>query len=157
MSNIPERSWGEREILLKNIDGQLLPATVNLGCRDWNEKNGRRTECRITLRWAGGQIECIDSNFFESFKQVRKLLTGLSLLPMCYGASRNIVVTGMLLDMGLGMKIYREGKLNTFPTRKSLIDLFAGGEDIEPVSVEEQEEFRREWLDSVRVSAVSSD
>ncbi len=152
MADVPERSFGQREICLRNIHGQLLPATVDLGCRDWQE-NGRRTDCRITLKWTGGEIECVDWNFFESFKRVREKLAALSLYPMCYGASLNIVVTGMAIDMGLGMKIYKGGKLNTFPTRNQLVDLFAFGEDVEPVLVEEQEEFQREWTESVKAKS----
>ncbi len=151
MPNIPENSLGQRKISLKNMQGKLLLATVDLGCRDWNEDGRRRTECRITLRWAEDEVECVDWNFFESLKRVREQLAVLGLYPVCYGASRNIVITGMAIDMGLGMRIYKGAKLNTFPTRNQLVHLFESGEDVEPVSVEEQEEFRREWVESLRL------
>ncbi|KJH73404.1 hypothetical protein [Aliterella atlantica] len=150
MLDIPEKSLGQREIYLKDAHGHLLPAIVDLGCLDWNEGGRRRTECRITLKWADSEVNCVDWNFFESFKQVRQQLALLGLYPLCYGASRNIVITGMAIDMGLGMKIYKGATLNTFPTRNQLVGLFDFGDDVEPVSVEEQEAFRQEWVKSVR-------
>ena len=83
------------------------------------------------------------------------LATLLKLMPVPHSFENrnNIVVTGMAIDMGLGMKIYKGGKLNTFPTRNQLVDLFAFGEDVEPVLVEEQEEFQREWTESVKAKS----
>lgn len=150
MLDIPEKSLGQREVYLKDAHGHLLSAIVDLGCRDWNEAGSRRTECRITLKWADREVNQVDGDFFKSLKRVRKQLALLGLHPLCYGASRNIVITGMAIDMSLGMKIYKEVKLNTFPTRAQLVGLFDSGNDIEPVSVEEQEEFQREWVKSVR-------
>jgi hypothetical protein len=148
MSNVPEKSLGEREIFLRNASGQLLPASVELGCRDWTD-NERHTECRIKLRWAGGEIESIDGHFFESFKQIRKQLALQSIYPMCYGASRKIVITGMAADMSLGLKVYK-AEIGNFPSRKQLVSIFDSGDDICPASVEEQQEFQREWAESIR-------
>lgn len=128
----------------------FIASNIRLGCLDWNEGGRRRTKCRVTLKWADSEVNCVDWNFFESFKQVRQQLVSLSLYPLCYGASRNIVITGMAIDMSLGMKIYKGVKLNTFPTRNQLVSLFDSGDDVEPVSVEEQVEFQREWVKSVR-------
>lgn len=106
MSKVPERDHGQYEIHLKDVDGHLISATVELGCRDWND-NGRKTECRIKLQWSGGQIKEIDWNFFEAFKQVRRKLAVYNLLPMCYGASKKIMLSGMAIDMALGLKAYK--------------------------------------------------
>lgn len=149
MLDIPEKSLGQREVYLKDAHGHLLLAIVDLGCPDWNEDGRRLTECRITLKWADSEVSQVDGNFFESLKRVRKQLALLGLYPLCYGASCNVVITGMAIDMSLVMKIYKEVKLNTFPTRNQLVGLFDFGDDVEPVSVEEQEEFQRKWVKSV--------
>jgi hypothetical protein len=149
MLDVLEKPLGQYKISLKNDDGQLFLATVELGCRDWNDDKGRRTECRITLRWIGGEIECIDWNFFESFKRVREQLALQYLYPMCYGASRNVVITGMAADMGLGMKVYKVEINNSFNLGQ-LVHIFASGKDVEPVSVMVQEDFQREWVKSRR-------
>ena len=83
MSDVPEKLLGSHRISLINSDGELLDATVELGCKDWNEGGCRRTECRIKLTWGSGQIECIDFQFFESFKRIREQLAEQDLLPLC--------------------------------------------------------------------------
>ena len=71
VKDVLEKSFGNRKIFLRDKEGQLLPATVELGCKDWSENNQRNTECRIKLTWSGGEIECIAGIFFESFKRDR--------------------------------------------------------------------------------------
>jgi hypothetical protein len=131
------------------VSGQFFPAIVELGCRDWTDDR-RHTECRITLKCASGEIECTDWNFFESFKRVREQLALRELYPICYGASCNVVITGMAADMGLGMKVYKVDINSTFsnPDQLKLVHIFATGEDVNPVSVEVQEKFQREWVES---------
>ncbi|MBD2454325.1 hypothetical protein H6G80_09565 [Nostoc sp. FACHB-87] len=149
MSNVNEKPLGQYHIFLQNSDGQLFPASVELGCRDWNDDRGRHTECRIKLKWDDGEIECIEGIFFVAFKRVREQLALRYLYPMCYGASRKIIITGMAADMALGLKVYK-AEIGSFPSRSQLVHIFASGEDVEPVSVEEQEEFQRQWVESVR-------
>ncbi len=146
MSNIAEHAVGQYEIQLRDADGHLFPATVELGCRDWSEDSGRRTECRIKLQWAGGVVEETEWHFFESFKRVREQLALQNLLPMCYGATRKIILTGMGIDMALGRKAYRVGEDGQLirPT----VDIFKTGDDVEPVSVKDQESFQDEWRKS---------
>ncbi|EAZ91755.1 hypothetical protein [Crocosphaera chwakensis] len=148
MPNILEKSLSHRDILLRDEEGNLLSARVELSCKDWTEDNRRRTECRIKLLWAGGKIECIDFIFWESFKRVREQLAKINLYPMCYGASRKVVMTGMAVDMGLGLKIYK-AEIGIFPSRQHLVSIFDFGEDVEPVDVEVQEEFQRRWAKSM--------
>ena len=148
MSSILEKSFGHREILLRDEKGNLLPARIELGCKDWTEDKRRRTECRIKLIWSDGEIECIDSIFYTSFKRVREQLAKINLYPMCYGASRKVVITGMAAEMGLGLKVYK-AELGTFPSREQLVSIFDFGEDVEPVDVEVQEIFQFLWAKSI--------
>ena len=138
------------EISLKHVSGQWIPATLDWGCRDWTENGRRRTECRITLSWAGGEIQHIEGDFFYCFRQVRKQLSLHELYPVCYGASRRTIVTGMAVGMGLGQRVYKNVELGRFPQRSQLVHIFASGEDVEPTSVEEQDAFKREWVQSMR-------
>ena len=57
MSSILEKSFGHRDILLRDEEGNLLSARVELGCKDWTEDKRRHTECRIKLIWSDGEIE----------------------------------------------------------------------------------------------------
>ena len=151
MINIPEQSLDSRKISLKDKEGNLLSATVELGVKDWYENSYRFTECRIKLTWSGGEIECIDVHFFESFKRVREKLAKQDIYPMCYGASRKVVITGMAAEMGLGLKVYK-AEIGGFPSRKQLVSIFDYGEDVEPVTVEVQEEFQQQWAISMMSS-----
>jgi len=143
MSKVPERDFGEHQILLRDTNGDSVPATIKLGCRGWSEDGGRRTECRINLQWSGGEIEEMDWHFFESFKHVREKLALYNLLPICYGASRRIVLSGMAVDMSLGLKVYKVGQDGQ--VCPPVVCIFDSGDDVEPVSVESQEQFQDEW------------
>ncbi len=44
----------------------------------------------------------------------------------------------------------KEAQLGHFPRLNQLVNIFASGEDVEPVSVEVQEKFQREWAKSIR-------
>ncbi len=148
MIEVPEQDVGNYEITLRDIAGNLLPATIELGCRDWTDTVGRHTDCRIKLTWVDGIIEETSWHFFESFKQVRKRLAVQRLLPLCYGASRRVIITGMAIDMGLGRRIYRVNQEGE--QFRPVVDIFKTGEDVEPVSVEEQEQFQAEWWELER-------
>ncbi len=146
MSRVPERDFGEHQILLRDSNGHLVSATVKLGCRDWNEDGRRRTECRINLQWSGGEIEETDWHFFESFKRIREKLTLYHLLPICYGASKRIALSRMSIDMTLGLDVYKldkDGQL-CHPT----VCIFDSDDEVEPVSVESQERFQAAWRES---------
>ncbi|MCF4970022.1 hypothetical protein CV014_24340 [Nostoc sp. CMAA1605] len=140
--------YGQYDILLKNSSYHLFPASVELACRDWNDNRGRHTDCRILMKWANGEIECIDCHFFGALKLIRRKLALQDIYPICYGASRKIIVTGMALEMGLGLKVYK-AKIGSYPTRRDLVRIFDTGEDVEPVTVEVQEEFQRQWVESI--------
>lgn len=148
--NISERSFGGHKIYLKDVKGQLLEAKVDLYCKDWTENKKRYTQCRIILKWSDNQIECIEGNFFSAFNRIREQLERLDIYPICYAANRNIVVTGMAIEMSLGLKIYKDVKLGIFPARNQLVDIFKTDQDVEPVTVKEQKKFQREWVQSLK-------
>jgi hypothetical protein len=126
-----------------NANDQWLVAKVELGCRDWIDNGRRHTECRIKLWWTEGEIEETDWNFFEAFKRVRERLALYNLLPMCYGASRKVLLSGMLIDIGLGLEVYKVAESGQpYP---ETVYIFDNGDDVEPVSVQVQGRFQNEW------------
>jgi hypothetical protein len=61
----------------------------------------------------GKKLDGVQPNlrsYFESFKRVREQLALHSPLPISYGASRKIILTGMGIDLALGRKADRVGK-----------------------------------------------
>lgn len=150
MCTEPEHYLGENEINLKTEDGRILPAIVDYGWRDCPDENRyRHTKCRIKLKWSEGEIEQIAIDFFTAFCQIREQLDLQGLLPMCYGASRRVIITGMARDMGMGLKVYKvqpDGSTSI----KHLAYIFDCGPDVEPVPVEVQQAFQHEWFRSAR-------
>jgi hypothetical protein len=136
----------ESTCTLRLIDpgGREHIASVEAHGRGWNEGGFRKRECRITLRWDGGEVSAADWNFFEALRRVREQLTPLGLLPDCYGASRKVILTGMAADMGSGWRIYR-AEIGRPLSRDDLVSILDSGPDVEPVSVEEQKAFQEQW------------
>ncbi|MBD2122201.1 hypothetical protein [Trichocoleus sp. FACHB-262] len=96
---------------MRDANAQLLVAKVELGGQDWADNSRRRTKCDIKLYWAEGEVEETDWHCFEAFKRVREKLALHDLLPMRYGASRKVVLSGILLDMGFGLEVYKAAEL----------------------------------------------
>lgn len=141
MTAVPEDD-NHYEIMLRDEQGALLPATVELVDID-------AYECQLTLRWAGGELQSIEGDYFEAFCRIRERLEEQGLLPMCYGASRRIVISGMGRDMAAGLRVYKV-KLGKQAQINDLVDLFATDDDVEPVSVVEQQAFQEQWYASLR-------
>jgi hypothetical protein len=145
MSEAVEHIRKDTEIMLQDMDGNLQPAAIETGRSDWTDSKGcRHTDCRIKLSWSGGLVEATDWNGFASFKKVRKQLEAYNFLPVCYGASRRVIMTGMGTDMGGGWRIWRVNQADEM--YRPVVDIFKTGEEVEPVRVEEQEAFQAEWF-----------
>ena len=135
------------EIQLSDLKGASFPATLDCEVKYWNEGGFSHRVCRITLRYGKEKIEASDRDFFEAFCRVREQLEIVGLIPMCYGASRNVFPSGMCRDMGNGLQAYRM-KMGSGTVRGDLVSIFDSGADVDPVSVGQQKEFFAEWLES---------
>ncbi len=141
MSLVPEDD-NHYKIVLRDALGALLPAMVELVDIAYGKY-------QLTLRWAGGELQSMEGDYFEAFCRIREQLAEQKLMPMCYGASRQIVISGMGRDMAAGLRVYKV-QLGEQAQIKDLVDLFETGEDVEPVSVAEQEAFQKQWYASLR-------
>ncbi|MBD7923494.1 hypothetical protein [Xanthomonas bonasiae] len=104
--------------------------------------------CRLELSFKDGDVLGTGPDFFEALLSLRRQLEPKGLLLFVYGASRNVWPSGMSRSMGLGVKAYRMTKGKQALTR-DLVDIFATGSDVEPVTIAEQEQFRNEWFASL--------
>jgi hypothetical protein len=133
---------------LVNNAGALIPATAVLDERQWIEEGYSKSEVRIELFWDGNQIVGSDWNYFAALCRVREQLEVLGLIPSCYGACRNLVVSGLQADMKLGMS----GHLVRIGEKSQLSDcvrIFDSGPNMDLVSVKLQREFTEQWIQSV--------
>jgi hypothetical protein len=113
----------------------------------WSEGEFSKRSCRISTAILGKQISCSDRDFFEAFCRVRERLESDGLIPLCYGASKNVFPSGMLRDMANGLRAYRL-IMGQCTRRGDGVSIFDIGPDVEPVSVQDQAEFYRQWLES---------
>jgi len=104
--------------------------------------------CRLELSFNDGDVLGTGPDFFEALLSLRRQLEPKGLLLSVYGASRNVWPSGMSRSMGLGVKAYRmtKGKQALTP---DLVNIFATGSDVEPVTIAEQEQFKSDWFASL--------
>lgn len=133
------------EIQLSGRAGKLIPAALNCEAKYWNEGRFSRRLCRIILRFEGSELESGDEDFFAAFCRMREQLEKVGLTPLCYGASRNVYPSGMCRDMGDGLVAYRM-RIGRHVGEDDLVSIFDSGPDVDPVSVEAQQEFFNRWL-----------
>jgi hypothetical protein len=107
-------------------------------------------ECQLSLQYPGGELRAVACDYFEALCQIRHELEEIGQRPVCYGSSRHVYPSGMSRGMGArGLKAYRL-HLGQQAKNADLVEIFAVGSDVEPVSVEEQRAFFENWLESLR-------
>ncbi len=90
--------------------------------------------CHVTLHCRGCDYKGVSWNFFDALCSARLQLEPQGLIPVCYGASKNVYPSGMCLDMGSGSRAYLWGKKGPL----SLVDIFATGPEVIPSTVADQ-------------------
>jgi hypothetical protein len=101
--------------------------------------------CILSLTYRDQTISVQASDYFEALCQIRLQLEAQQMQLLCYGASKNVYPSGMARDMGQGLRAYKL-TIGKHATMADLLDIFATGTDIQPVTVEEQRRFYESWL-----------
>ena len=57
----------------------------------------------VRIRWAGREVSATDADAFSALCTLRRELAREGLMPRCYGACRNLVVSAMAAQMASGM------------------------------------------------------
>nr|WP_295111555.1 hypothetical protein [uncultured Caulobacter sp.] len=118
-------------------DEQIQLVTENIG-----------QTCRITCRVRDETFTADEDDFFEALGTVRRrALEPKGLIPFCYGASLHVWPSGMARDMGQGLKAY---KMKMGVPATELVGIFDQGPDVIPSRFEQQTEFAKEWIGSLR-------
>ncbi len=136
------------DLALVDAEGHLTPATAELDFHCCTEGGCSKTEIRLLLRWSEGEASATGWNYFAALCGIRRKLTKFGLMPRCYGACRNLVMSGMCLDMTLGEQGYL-AKLGQPARVEDLVNIFASGPEMDLATVEEQSAFNEEWLQSL--------
>jgi hypothetical protein len=101
--------------------------------------------CILSFTYRDLAISVQASDYFEALCQIRLQLEAQQIQLLCYGASKNVYPSGMARDMGQGRRAYKL-TMGKQATMADLVDIFATGTDIQPVTVEEQRRFYESWL-----------
>jgi hypothetical protein len=115
----------------------------------WEEAPDNPDQARLDLHFAGEAVITVADTFFDALADIRKVLERRGLRPKCFGACRDVYPSPMIRSMGSGEQAYRL-KQGCQAKMEDLIPIFGSDPKINPVSVEEQEEFYRKWLKSLQ-------
>ena len=135
------------QIELIDSEAKVYPVVLMCEARYWDEDGFSKRTCKISTTILGKEINGSDHDFFAAFCRVREQLEEEGLMPMCYGASRNVFPSGMLRDMFDGILAYRL-VMGQRVGRGDSVSIFERGPDLEPVSVQVQATFYRHWFES---------
>lgn len=138
-----------RELYVEAVEIRVLSSSVK-GIPAQVLYGPSRKRCHMLLRYDGREVHAAADDYFEALVTIRRQLEAQGLIPVCYGASRNVFPSGMCRDMGAGLQAYKFA-LGRKPTMDDLVLILSTGPDIEPATVEEQRMFFESWLDSVGV------
>ena len=128
-------------IRLQLADGSLADAEVTLDSESDDV-------CSLSLSFDGRLLSASADDYFEAFCDIRRLLEAEGILPVCYGASRTAYPSGMCRRMARGTTTYRL-TLRQPGRQADLVSIFAGGADVQPATVAEQQAFFDAWLASL--------
>ncbi|AMV38608.1 hypothetical protein VT85_14315 [Planctomyces sp. SH-PL62] len=130
-------------VTLVFVSGDVLAGEFLLSTVDGDQVQGHR----LVLRFDGEEIAVADCEYFSALAAIRSALEPRGLAPRCYGASRNVYPSRLTRDWG-GMRAYRMF-LGRPGAVEDLVSIFDDGPDVDPVSVQVQEEFYLEWTRSL--------
>jgi hypothetical protein len=133
-----------RPVALISSDGGFVQGEFLL----WEESPEDADRVRLAVTFGDEEIARDADDFFAALRSIRAVLWVAGLTPRCYGSSRNVYPSGMTRGMGTGDKAYRL-YLGRRGRTEDIVDIFEDGSDVDPVSVQVQETYYREWLGSL--------
>ncbi len=102
----------------------------------------------ILLKYNNLDFEGRADNYFDALKLLRRELEKHNYQIVCKGACKNVYPSAMIICMGEGRKAYalRKGIPAKFD---DLVDIFDFNEELDCVSVVDQERYYDSWFDSL--------
>lgn len=109
-----------------------------------------REDFRVSLVYHNKTLSEAGWNYIDSLCKIRRLLEVENILLNCYGASRNVRPSGMSIDMCGGVAAH-QFTLGKRTEHQDLVTIWETGPDVDPATVDEQEEFYQKWLQSIGI------
>jgi hypothetical protein len=115
----------------------------------WEEAPHDPDLVQVLLRFDDRQLTASsEEDLFDALSAIRKELEAEGIRLACYGCSRNVFPSPMIRSMGSGEQAYRL-ELGKPASLGDLVSIFDTGPGLEPVTLDEQEEYYRAWLQSL--------
>jgi len=134
-----------RQIELMKSDGTRMPATLTL----WTESPTEADRVELLLETEEATFSVVERDFWKALVGLREMLETKELRPVVCGASRNITASDKSIEVSHGVYAYRL-TLGKLAIRQDLVNIFDVSDDVDPAYVGEQEEFARQWFDSLK-------
>jgi hypothetical protein len=132
----------ERALIILMPNGKTSPGRVVF----WPDYATRT--CHVKLEF-GDRVLCEnDGSYFDALNRIRGQIESEGIRLLCYGASKFCWPSGMAMEMGAGLHVYRL-KIGRKPEMEHLIGTFDTGEDVVPATLAQQKAFADEWLKSI--------
>ena len=103
----------------------------------------------VEIKLAEKTYDAVAESYFEILQNLRQELERDGIQILCNGAAKNVYPSPMTLAMGEGRRAYKMtwGKQALM---KDLVDIFDYDESLICCSVEEQNQYYRDWIRSLR-------
>ncbi|MDB5105337.1 MAG: hypothetical protein JWP91_3026 [Fibrobacteres bacterium] len=123
--------------------------TVDSELEAWEESPSDNDSVMLQLKVSDGDFSSTAEDYFSALVEIRRQLEKHGRMLVAYGASLNVYPSPMSRSMGTGEKAYKL-TLGLQAKTSDLVSIFESGPDVNPSTVEEQEEFFRKWLQSLK-------
>jgi hypothetical protein len=122
--------------------------SVELDCAEKEDQG--ETIYRIELEFAGRRIiGASEFGYFTALQRVRSECEKEEAFLLCLGASEDVYPSGMQMSMGPASLAYRM-RIGRQALSSDIVKIFDSDESVKPSTVEQQELFRKRWLESLR-------
>jgi len=118
-----------------------IPAQARVLVQDWTEGERRHRPCTVTLSWNERSVSRTAHSVYHALRDVRALLEPEGIVLDCYGSCPDVLVSGMLIDMGDGTLAYRMSRASS-NDRPPTVNIFETEPGLQLGSVAEQDTYR---------------
>lgn len=134
----------ESEVVASNTSGFHFPVSLKM--------HVGKEKCHLQIiDNTLGNINLEANDFFNCLVDLRLILEKKNLFLLCKGSMKNVNVSRMSSQMGHGVKAYYL-EMGQSASLKNMVDIF----DFAPIeyvaTVEEQKQFYKDWIQSLKFS-----
>jgi hypothetical protein len=133
----------------RRVVGRLSDGTARAFDLSLEERiEGDESIYSICIEPDGKMMGLSPEGYFSALKNLRIELEKIGILLVCFGASENVYPSAMQLSMGPAELAYRT-RLGEQARREDIVNIFDSDESVSPATVEQQEKYNQEWLQSL--------